>query len=81
MSINVAYEDAATKHAMESWADDKEFAAEEQLVMHLEERFDVTRVRVLSAETHPGFLMLRLLADSWDEPREFALMDDGAISW
>lgn len=66
---------------MESWADGKGFAAEEQLAMHLEERFDVLSVQVLSASAHPGFLMLELLADSWDEPREFALMDDGAISW
>lgn len=81
MNTNITYEDVVTKHAVENWADDKGFVAEDQLRLHLEERFGAHCVHVTSANDQGDFLVLQLTTDCWEEPREFALLADGALSW
>ena len=77
----ITYKDIATKQIIEKWADDKGFVAEEQLALHMEERFRVTSIHVVAAVDQGDFLLVRLVTDCWQEAREFALLPDGALSW
>jgi hypothetical protein len=77
----MTYADVVTKQAVENWADMKGFVAEDQLRLHLEERFGAHSIHVTSANDQGDFLVLELTTDQWEEPREFALLSDGALSW
>jgi hypothetical protein len=81
MSTSVTYADVVTKQAVENWADERGLVAEEQLTLHLEERFGAHQIHVTSADDQGDFLVLHLTTDQWAEPREFALLSDGALSW
>ena len=81
MGAVVIYADEATKQIIENWADDKGFVAEEQLSLHLEERFGAGTIHVATVTDHGDFLTMQLTADSWEGQREFALLPDGALSW
>jgi len=81
MSATITYADVATKQALESWADGKGFIAEDQLVLHLEERFGVSAIHVTTTIDQGDFLVLQLTTNCWEDPREFALLSDGALSW
>jgi hypothetical protein len=81
MSNAVTYADVVTKQVVENWADERGFVADDQLALHMEERFRAHRVHVESANDQGDFLVLHLATDQWDDPREFALLADGALSW
>jgi hypothetical protein len=80
-SATLTYEDVVTKQLVEDWADDKGFDASDQLCLHLEERFDVAGIHVVSAVDKGDFLVLQLTTERWSEPREFGLLSDGSLSW
>ncbi len=77
----VAYDDDYTEQIVEEWASEQGFIAEEQICLHLAERFDASSIRFVTAEDHGDFLALQVWADCWEGQREFVLMPDGAISW
>lgn len=84
MNINITYADVVTKQAVENWADERGFIAEDQLRLHFEDRFErfgARSIHVAAAEDQGECLILQLTADCWAEPREFALLSDGALSW
>lgn len=81
VSTRVTYADIVTKQAVENWADARGLVAEDQLTRHLEERFGAHQVHVTSVDDHGDFLLLHLTTDQWTDPREFALLPDGALSW
>lgn len=81
MSTIITYADVVTKQAVENWADERGLVAEDQLTMHLEERFGAHQVHVMSVDDQGDFLVLHLTTEQWTEPREFALLPDGALSW
>jgi hypothetical protein len=81
MESTITYGDVVTKQSVEDWADDKGFDAEDQIRLHLEERFAVSSIHVVNAIDQGGFLLLQLTTNCWNEPREFALLADGALSW
>jgi hypothetical protein len=77
----MTYDDVLTKQTVEDWADGRGFDADDQIRLHLEERFAVSSIHVVSAVDQGGFLLLQLTTDRWQAPREFALLPDGALSW
>jgi hypothetical protein len=77
----MTYGDVVTKQTVEDWADGRGFDADDQIRLHLEERFSVSTIHVASAMDRGDFLLLMLSTDQWKEPREFALLADGALSW
>jgi len=81
MNTMISYTDIVTKQAVEDWADDKGFVAEDQLSLHMEEKFGAHSVHVTDANDQGDFLILQVTTDCWEEPREFALLPDGALSW
>ena len=80
-SPTMTYADVLTKQMVEDWADDRGFSAADKIALHLEERFNLREVNVVSARDQGSFLLLQLSADCWTEPREFALLDDGSLAW
>jgi len=80
-SPTITYADILTKQMVEDWADEKGFDAADEIALHLEERFSLNEVHVLSALERDGFLLLQLSSDGWTDRREFALLDDGSLVW
>jgi hypothetical protein len=81
MSSIVSYPDMITKETVEQWANERGLVAEHQIALHMKERFGARHIVVNSADTQDGFLILHLTTDQWTEPREFALLADGSLSW
>jgi hypothetical protein len=79
--LSITFGDPTIQQLVEDWANDKGFVATDQLVMHLEERFQVAAVHVVAAISQGGFLILRLTTDRWQEPREFGLLSNGSLTW
>jgi hypothetical protein len=77
----ITYGNPTIQQLVEDWANDKGFVVADQLVMHLEERFQVAAVHVVAAITQGDFLILRLTTDRWPEPREFGLLSNGSLTW
>ena len=77
----ITYADVVTKQLVENWAEDRGFSAADQICLHVEERFGARSVRVVTAHDQGDHLVLRLLTDCWEKPKEFALLSDGALSW
>ncbi|MGV3606108.1 MAG: hypothetical protein ACO1RA_06845 [Planctomycetaceae bacterium] len=77
----ITYADIMIKQVVEDWSDARGGSAECQLQLHLEERFGVKDVSVVSAEEKEMVLILKLSTDKWREPREFALLPNGALCW
>ncbi len=80
-AATLTYEDVVTKQLVEDWADDKGFAASDQICLHLEERFEVTAIHVVAAVDQGDFLVLQLTTERWSEPREFGLLSSGSLTW
>lgn len=78
---SITFADPTTQQLVQDWADDKEFVAMEQIAMHLEERFRVAAIHVVSATNQGDFLMLRITTDRWHEPREFGMLSNGSLTW
>jgi hypothetical protein len=81
ISATVTYADVLTKQMIEDWGDNKGFHAAEQIALHMEDRFSVTRVHVVDVRDEGAFLMVRMTTDRWGEPREFGLLDSGSLAW
>ncbi|MBS0210440.1 MAG: hypothetical protein JSS27_15970 [Planctomycetes bacterium] len=81
MESCITYADVITKQAVQDWAGGKGFDAEDQICLHLKERFSVRSIQLIAAIDQGDFLLLQLTTDCWEEPREFALLSDGALSW
>lgn len=84
MRTTITYADVVTKQAVEDWAEVRGFSAEEQLSMHFEERFErfgASSIHITAAEDQGECLILQLTTDRWEEPKEFALLSDGSLSW
>jgi hypothetical protein len=77
----ITYKDVTTRQVVDAWGKDKDFVVEEQLTLHLEERFGISSVHVIAAIDQGDFVLLQLTTNCWREPREFALLSDGALSW
>jgi hypothetical protein len=80
-SAKITYADILMKHLIDNWGDKKGFKAAEQIALSMEDRFSVSWVHVVESKDEGAFLMLRMTTDSWSEPREFALMDNGSLAW
>ena len=80
-SPTLGYVDAQAKRIVEAWTADKAFDAADQLCLHLEDRFQVSAIEVVSAKDNGAFLVLTLRTDQWSEPREFALLSNGSLTW
>ncbi len=80
-SATVTYADVLIKQKIEDWGDNKGFHAADQIGLHMEDRFSVSRIHVVEANDQGTFLTLRMTTDRWSEPREFAILDNGSLAW
>lgn len=77
----ISYASEGVHVAILDWSQRTGINGAEHLAMHVHELFSAEAFDVLSAQPHSGFLLVRLLVDKWQEPKEFGLLDDGRLSW
>jgi hypothetical protein len=80
-SILICFSNPVTRQIVEKWALRREFVFDEELGIHMGERFGVKSVEVVSAVIQGEDLLLQLTTDLWLEPREFALLSSGSLVW
>ena len=81
MMVPVTYSNVVIKQQVEAWAENLEFDADEQLFMLLEDKYGTTNLTVVDARDEGECLILAIVTDLWNEPREFALLRSGSLAW
>jgi len=77
----VTFANVLTKQLLQDWGDVSHIDAEEAIVLHFEERFDVKNIHVESARDDGEHLLLNVATDLWSVPREYALSREGSLIW
>jgi hypothetical protein len=78
---SISYADVLSKQLVENWGDNKGFDAEETILMHLEERFEVEQFEIVRAKDEGDQLILEISAEQWEKPKEFGLLSNGSLVW
>lgn len=80
-NVSVEYADAGVAQRVSVWAKTSGINAEEQLLLHLGEKFGIQEMNILKAQEDGDSLLILVATKQWNSPREFALLSNGSFVW
>jgi hypothetical protein len=80
-NIKIEYKDWVVKDAINKWEEKVGIIFEEQFLMHLECKFDVNNIKIISAQDCGEYILIKVTGDIWSDIREFGFSGDGRLFW